>query len=292
MPIFELIFKELFQSTIEMLIDFFNKFLRVMGIVNIFSVENLLGIPKSTIVGIQGIALSFTFVLLSCKLSYKLFNIYVLGIDGDNTTSPFEYLKGYVKGLVVCLCFTVVYGWLGDVCIDIAEQLENVIGKQEWGQYWTKTTTEMNVIIFVIIYCAICLYFCITFIITGVRMLFLRLAIPFTCVGLIDNDNGIYSIFIKKLFQTSITAIAQFAIINLSVIPMKVGYEIEGVELPMLGDTGITFIGFVMSIAIMVYGIKLTSDLNEIFSASPTTGAGQKLSAIGSGIKNAISFIK
>ncbi len=112
-------------------------------------------------------------------------------------------------------------------------------------------------------------------------MFFLRSAIPLACVGMIDNDNGIYAVFIKKLMQTAITVVAQISLAQISLVPIQV-----------VSPTGSLLLPLILSIAILSYAVKITTDLNDIFLASPISGAGQKASAIGRGIQSAASFIR
>lgn len=209
--------------------------------------------------------------LLTMKLLHKLFGIYIIGVDGDSTVSPIEYFKSYLKGLFIIVSFTVIYGWLIDIIIDFSQKMMDTIGGNGFniitGDFFKNALSGL----FLLVYCIFMVVVFINLMINGIRMLFLRLALPFACVGLIDNDNGIYAVFIKKITQTAITALAQVAMVQMSLFPMYVSGT---------GD----IIALVTSIAILSYSIKVTTDLNEIFLVGVSSGAGQKLSATARGI--------
>lgn len=188
--------------------------------------------------------------------------------------SPSEYLKSFIKGIIIILSFTVVYGWLGDIVADFTSEISDAIGT---GGFSTPTWSGGALSIFLLIYAITLVVFLIQTYLTGARMLFLRLAIPLSCVGLIDNDNGVYAVFMKKLMQNAITIVGQLALFQLSVLPFA-------------GDEP-SFLMLLISISILIYAMKLPQDLNEIFLAAPQTGSGQKLSAVGRGIQGAVSFL-
>ena len=271
---FEFLMDIFIRPLYETITSALNDALSGTAFLNIFYFEDTAGISDSSIASIQSVICAFSIALLSAKLLWKLFNIYILGTDGDNTVSPLEYLKSFAKGIVIIISFTVLYGWLGDIVSDFADGLIDAIGSEGFVcPLWAVGSMG----IFLIIYAITVGVFVIQTYLTGVRMLFLRLAIPLACVGLIDNDNGIYSVFMKKLMQNAITIVGQLALFQLSILPLT--------------SSTLSFTALLISISILMYAMKLPQDLNEIFLASPTTGAGQKLSAVGRGIQTAISFV-
>lgn len=279
MDLIDFIVQKLMRPFTETIFKSLNDMMFYTGFYNTFYIERTIGFTEKFSTVLEMVIICFSFALLSAKLLRKLFDIYIIGVDGDNTVSPFEYLKCYWKGIVIASSFTVIYGWLGDICYDFLKEISSIIDSQAWNSYDAFLNGMTGVFMFV--YAIYMIYFYIHFLVSGIRMLFLRTAIPLACVGLIDNDNGIYSTFIKKLTQTAITVVAQILLAQLSTFPLKVDSPTGSMILPLL-----------ISIAILSYGVKIASDLNDIFLASPTTGAGHKASAIGRGIQTATSIFK
>lgn len=266
----EIFLKPVYEFIIEQL----NSFLFENSFLNIFYFERAAKIDSSIINNLQSVICIFSIGLLTAKLLWKLFNIYIIGTDGDNTVSPFEYLKSFIKGIIIILSFTVVYGWLGDIVADFTSEISDAIGS---GGFSTPIWAIGPVGIFLLIYAVTAAIFVVQTYLTGARMLFLRLAIPLSCVGLIDNDNGVYAVFMKKLMQNAITIVGQLALFQLSLSPIS--------------SSEPSFLMILISISILIYAMKLPQDLNEIFLAAPQTGSGQKLSAVGRGIQGAVSFL-
>lgn len=271
--------KWIIQPLIDPVLDFINEGMFLNGFYNTFYIEKILGISDDTLAVMQMLILGFGTFLLTLKLLVKLLNIYIFGVDGDNTVSPIEYLKSFCKGIIIMATFTVAYGWLGEVLKDFTEQILAIMGEVRWVNFATVGPGLGS--IFLLVYCIFVVILYINFMLNGIRMLFLRLAIPIACVGLIDNDNGIYAIFIKKIFQTGVTVCVQMILAQLSLIPMRSENPVDNFFLPII-----------LGIAILSYSLKITTDLNEIFLTGAASGAGQKISSIGRGVQSMVGMFK
>ena len=58
-------------------------------------------------------------------------------------------------------------------------------------------------LVFVIVY--FILYF--QFLMRGLEILILRVGIPLACVGLIDNDKGVFKPYMSKFFQSALPSL-------------------------------------------------------------------------------------
>lgn len=257
-PIMELIDVGLFSSTFT----------------NIFFIERQFGISENIIMAINVVILSFSGSILTIKLLHKLFSVYILKKEGDATTSVLDYVKNYCLGIGISLTFTVAYQWLGTVMQELQAGISSVLGTGEYN--FDLTNLAFSSGLFIIIYVIFVAVVYVNFLINGVRMLILRLGMPFACVGLIDGEKGFYGIFIKKIFQTAITVLVQIVLVQLSTLPLLAGNKA---------------ISILSGIAILAYSMKISTDLNEIFLANASSGMGQKASSAVMGIRNVAGML-
>jgi hypothetical protein len=256
--IINLLIKPLLQPLLELI----NQNILLTSYKNIFFFEKSAGINSSVLTSLQAIISSFAISILTLKLLKKLFDIYIFGTDGDDTTSPFEYLKSFIKGVVIIIAFTVFYDWLGTVMIDFTDKLLAVVPK---GAKFDAINKDLFTIFFLVYFIIILLLY-VQMLMNGVRLFVLRMAIPLSCVGLIDANNGIYDVVMKKFFQTAVTGTAQMVLIQISVLPVSAirTYDMSSYTL------------VISAIALAAYSLKLSQDLNEIFLMSAGSGAGSK----------------
>ncbi len=231
---------------------------------NIFYFENFLGINNQVLNNIYLFFAVVSISLLSLKLLNKYISIYILETSGDATSSPFDYLKGYIKGIIVILSFTVIYKWFGDISLDIIENMIAYLGDLTPDIYISGSLLSL---IFTLIYVIFAIILYIHILMSGVRLLVLRLGIPFATTGLIDSDNGTFDIVIKKFFQTSLTILVQLGLLQLSMFPI-------------MNMTGVTTV--IGAIAVLGYSISVSNDLRDILigSASQNGLVGKSISSI------------
>lgn len=280
MGLLDLLIDWFIKPFVEAIFDWLGQLFIIENMYNVFYVEDILSLSGDIINQLQNFITVAAATLLAAKLLHKLFNIYIIGVDGDNTTSPLEYVKSYGKALVIIFCFTTVYQWFGRIIMWFMEATNGILNSGGWGTVLDHL--DMFDLLFAFIYFVIAIVFYISTIITGIRMLVLRLALPLSCVGIIDNDNGIYSVFIKKIMQTAITVVAQIVLFQISLIPVKGASDLANM----------TFLSYILASAVLLYAMKVPQDLNEIFLAAPQTGAGQKISQIGKSVAGMFSGAK
>jgi hypothetical protein len=51
----------------------------------------------------------------------------------------------------------------------------------------------------------------------GLEMFILRIGIPFACVGLLDNDGGVFKNYMSTFFKSMLTVVVQIALAKLGV---------------------------------------------------------------------------
>ena len=210
------------------------------------------------------IMLGFGISLIILKFLKKGFECYVMWTDGDPDSEPVGLV---VRFMVVAVCFPVMYGWMGEIAEDLIDQLMTAIGastEYDW-QTWVNgistlgLTTAIFGLIFII--CYFMLYF--QFLMRGLEIMILRIGMPMACVGLLDNDKGVFKTYINKFFQSTLAVVIQICLCKLGV--------------GMMLNIGINMNVF-WGLACMVLAIKTPAFLRDFLI--PTTGGGGAINNI------------
>lgn len=128
----------------------------------------------------------------------------------------------------MAVCFPVLYGWLADITGNLTDELLAAIGVStdyNW-KAWTKGISSAGIVtailglVFVIAY--FMLYF--QFLMRGLEILILRVGMPLACVGLLDNDKGVFKNYTMKFFQSMVSVVVQVALCKLGIgMMMNIG---------------------------------------------------------------------
>jgi len=163
----------------------------------------------------------------------------------------------FIKALAVAICFPVIYGWMTDIVTDMSSQILRVIdeGTEYTWAAWVDGISSLGIVtaIFGLIFiiCYFMLYF--QFLMRGLEMLILRVGVPIACVGLLDNDSGVFKNYLSTFFKSLLSVIVQIALAKLGI----------GLMLNMHVFWGV---------ACMVLAIKTPKFLSEF--VMPTGGGG------------------
>ena len=213
------------------------------------------------------IMLGFGISLIILKFLKKGFECYVMWTDGDPDSEPVGLVVRFMQAMVVAVCFPVMYGWMGEIAEDLIDQLMTAIGastEYDW-QTWVNgistlgLTTAIFGLIFII--CYFMLYF--QFLMRGLEIMILRIGMPMACVGLLDNDKGVFKTYINKFFQSTLAVGIQICLCKLGV--------------GMMLNIGINMNVF-WGLACMVLAIKTPAFLRDFLI--PTTGGGGAINNI------------
>jgi len=184
--------------------------------------DTLLG--TSGISGIFDIFFAFGISLIILKFLKKGFERYILWTEGDADTEPIILLTGFFKALAVGICFPTLYGWLAEIVSDLSNELITMISKDmatDFGSIITGITSAgifTGIVSIIFFICFFMLY--IQFLTRGLEILILRIGLPLACVGLMDNDNGIFRSYIQKFFQSTMAVLVQIVLAKLGVALM------------------------------------------------------------------------
>lgn len=175
----------------------------------------------SFVSGLSDVIFGFGVSLIILKFVKKGFDTYVLWNGSDADKEPYYLVINFVKALAVAICFPVIYGWMADIVTDMSTQILRVIGdgtEYTWTA-WVQGISSLGIVtaIFGLIFiiCYFMLYF--QFLMRGLEMLILRVGVPIACVGLLDNNNGVFADYLKTFFKSLLAVVVQIALAKLGV---------------------------------------------------------------------------
>lgn len=178
------------------------------------------------------ILLGFGVSLIILKFLKKGFETYVMWTDGDPDVEPTYVVIRFIEAIAVAVSFPVLYGWLADITEELTGQLMTAIGAAtdyDW-QAWVNGLSSLGLVtaIFglVFVVCYFVLYF--QFLMRGLEIMILRIGLPLACVGLLDNDKGVFKTYINKFFQSTLAVVVQICLCKLGVgMMMNVGINMN-----------------------------------------------------------------
>ena len=208
------------------------------------------------------ILLGFGVSLIILKFLKKGFECYVMWTDGDPDVEPTHLVIRFIQAIAVAVCFPVMYGWLAEITQNLTDELMAAIGaatNYDW-QAWVNGIGSLGLVtaIFGLIFvvCYFVLYF--QFLMRGLEIMILRIGLPLACVGLLDNDKGVFKTYINKFFQSTLAVVVQICLCKLGVgMMMNIGVNMN----------------IFWGIACIVLAIKTPSFLSE-FMVPTGGGAG------------------
>lgn len=193
------------------------------------------------------ILFGFGVSLIVLKFLKKGFETYVTWTDGDADEEPISLLTNFFKAMAVAICFPTIYGWLGQIVEEMTNQLLAAIGaatSYDWSA-WVSGISSMGLVtaIFglVFIICYFILYF--QFLMRGLEIMILRIGVPLACVGLLDNDRGVFKPYAQKFIQSTLAVVVQISLAKLGVGLMLNMHVFWGVACMILAIRTPKFLG-------------------------------------------------
>jgi hypothetical protein len=188
--------------------------------------------------GISEVFFGFGVSLIILKFVKKGFDTYVLWNGSDAEEEPYYLVINFVKALAVAVCFPVIYGWMCEIITDMSSQILEAVGAATdftWTA-WVSGLATAGIVtaIFALVFmvCYFILYF--QFLMRGLEMLILRVGIPIACVGLLDNDSGVFKNYFTTFFKSMLSVVVQIALAKLGVGLMLNMHMFWGVACMML----------------------------------------------------------
>ena len=185
--------------------------------------------------------------LIVLKFLKKGFETYVTWTDGDADEEPLSLLTNFFKAMAVAVCFPTIYGWLGQIVEEMTDQLLAAIGtatSYDWaasvsGISSLGLVTAIFGLVFII--CYFILYF--QFLMRGLEIMILRIGVPMACVGLLDNDRGVFKAYSQKFIQSTLAVVVQISLAKLGVGLMLNMHVFWGVACMILAIRTPKFLG-------------------------------------------------
>lgn len=186
----------------------------------------------SLVDGIFDVTLGTGVSLIILKFLKKGFECYVLWTDGDADSKPILILIRFAQAIIIAICFPILYTFMAEVTEEITNEILNIVGADtnyDW-QNWLTNILSLGLVnaIFGLIFiiCYFMLYF--QFLMRGLEILILRIGIPFACVGLLDNDKGVFKPYMSKFFQSMFASIIQIGLCKLGIgLMLNIGVNIN-----------------------------------------------------------------
>lgn len=178
------------------------------------------------------VVFAYAFFLLVLKFSWKLFNTYLLGTDGDADADPVVVFTNFAKAVAVSLCFGLLFTYLLNISSEITQKvmsslkLPATVNAADVAAALKdpKSATLVPLVlsgtlplrVMFGIYTILAIVLKIKFVKNAIELVILRIGLAFSAVGLLDSDGGVFKPYIKKFFQICFAVLIQVACFKMS----------------------------------------------------------------------------
>lgn len=178
----------------------------------------------SLVITLTQVMFGFGVSLIVLKFIKKGFDTYVLWNGSDAEEEPYFLIINFVKALAVAISFPVIYGWIATIITDMTSQILAAISGAApitWAA-WVAGISTAGIVtaIFGLIFIITYLMLYLQFLMRGLEMLILRVGMPIACIGLLDNDNGVFKSYLSTFFKSLLSVVVQIALAKLGVALM------------------------------------------------------------------------
>ncbi|MBQ9168519.1 MAG: hypothetical protein IJX67_08960 [Oscillospiraceae bacterium] len=161
--------------------------------------------------------------LVTLKLVWQGWKVYVLGRDGEAEVSPTTMLTNAVYAVGVALAFPVLYKIGVEIAIAVSSAVtrlfpsshmwaENILFKDIPDlimQLYASATSNVAIGILLLVYAVVFIILFFKMLWKGWQMLLYRLGFPFAVVGLVNSDGGVFKSYVQIYFQQLFIAMIQ-----------------------------------------------------------------------------------
>lgn len=176
------------------------------------------------IAGLYQAIYTFAIALLIMFFVKRMIEVYFAWSNGDPETSPLSVLLGFVKALIVMICFGFIYETFVNVFVSMYNSFINAgfeggASIEEELKYVSGVSGVFLNIIGNVFYCIIAI-FCVLIYFQnlgrGIEMLVLRFGVPFACIGFLNADGGVANGYFQKMIKIGFTILVQILLLRLS----------------------------------------------------------------------------
>lgn len=224
--------------------------------------------------------------LMIIKFLKKLFDIYVLSSEGDSSVNPLQLVVNFVKAMVVSLCFPYLWTIFVKVGKDLLDKsLAAMGGTGSLAESWlVKNLETLGIVpvIFSMVFIVMFLILYFKFMKRGLELAFMIVGMPLACIGLLDNDKGMFPAYLNQFKKIIVTTLFQ-------IVTFKLGFVLTMSWSGLFNPTG----GLAWGIACLMLTNSIPSILQEFMlpTQSHSGGVMQKAYSVGmmvTLVKNAI----
>lgn len=170
---------------------------------------------------VYSIFFAFGISVIVLKFLKKGFDTYIGWMDGNPDADPLELVTNFLRAIAVAICFPVMYGWMVNIVTTLTDQLLTAIGvgmQMDFaGLIAGLATAGLFTALLSLVFFVFFFILYIQFLGRGLEILILRTGMPFACVGLLDNDKGVFGAYIKKFFQSTLAVVIQISLLKMGV---------------------------------------------------------------------------
>ncbi len=175
--------------------------------------------------GLYGAIYTFAIALLIMFFVKKLTETYFAWSNGDPETSPFSILIGFLKAMIIMICFGFIYetfvkifyqlfdsllmGGFGTHIANAGDDIKKFVGTLGYLNFIGRLYTLIIAILFILIY--------FQNLGRGIEMLILRLGMPFACIGLLNSDGGAFKGYFQKMIKVGFTVVLQLLLLRFTI---------------------------------------------------------------------------
>jgi len=178
---------------------------------------------------------------ITLKFLKKGFDIYIGWTDGDKDNDAGHLLLNFGRAIVMVLAFHEIYRFIVNVVTALLGETLNALttgATPDFAVAGVSISPALGLggfvtvlIILILLIMLLIIYF--RLLIMGLQLLMLRIAFPVACVGLVDNDKGIFKGFFQKFIMLSTSAFAQIFFFRFSLLLVMNGNPFWGLAAAM-----------------------------------------------------------
>lgn len=206
-----------------------------LSVSNVFQCENIVNTWFQ--VDVSKISLSVFLVaywFLILKFVWKGFNIYILGVDGDEDADPVILVTNFIKAIAIALGFGALFPLFLNVAFDIYTRIQDELNissrlTPSLSSFFDVINGNLCLALMTVVYVVMLIYLAVVFMKKSIELVILRIGISFAASGLLDSDQGVFKPYVKKFFQIIWTVIIQAAMFQLSVKALPNGNIIPAI---------------------------------------------------------------
>jgi len=229
-----------------------------------FQLEDIFGnTVKQMFSSISTTTIFFALFLIVLVFIKKGIECYILWSDGDPDISPSQLVIRFVIAIATAISTFLLY----DIVLKVAGELIIVLEKStaitmtyiDFASLVTGilATSNIWIIIFGFIFVVMSLIACFKLITDGLMLIVIKWLLPITCIGLLDNDKGLFNETWKAFIRIVATVIIRYYLLKISFFIIL---DING---GIFGTMGA--FQYMVAIAIIGSADKVANLLTQIF---------------------------